>query len=592
MGQEGDQDTDVTQFWCTQSATPRIGGNRDSAHGPSKSTTTSSLSAIIPFITIMFDLLEIDDMICQHLDNYDLIQCAQVNVAWNKVVIPHLWEDLSYGWLPDYREDFRAMVREDFLEQEESQEQDKSLEHQNQPTSSSSCSILAKYGYYVRKLPDPRNLIDCLNPPRDTTWSTQSNLSKEPPAVDLARHLYRHCPSIQVEYLHMQRELLDSDDVFETIAEYILPRVRHLYVGGRHHGSLQSQRLKYLLEHCSSALESLTLGVAISDAKATLGHGEKDKGECEVKYREEHPDKGSEEKQQEPNPWPLLKELRLLRCGDISKSMEFWPWLWSRCCHVERLKVVQVDDIILQDLAENMLTHIPSLNEIYMGQGDTAFGSDDYIEALLSGSQYGWRVIEVVGAEDFGMAAKKALMNHLLTLEVLVLDPCTELRSKDLVLILSSCPNLRTLVAMCDAPYQQGAHPLEYETFIDQDPNTGSLKTWACESSLKILKVNFTRIPRSDLEGLVYDRLARMMNLETLWLGRKPHHHAEQEYDSDCLEVTLNTGMESGAGLGEVQWMAENWPKLRTLYGLEEGDDQKVEWLKEHYPEIRVSCWQ
>jgi hypothetical protein len=77
---------------------------------------------------------------------------------------------------------------------------------------------------------------------------------------------------------------------------------------------------------------------------------------------------------------------------------------------------------------------------------------------------------------------------------------------------------------------------IDHKAFIDQDPDTGTPKPWECEGSLKELKVSITGIPSPDseegdnvegpypsegreIQGRVYDRLARFTNLESLWLG-------------------------------------------------------------------------
>jgi hypothetical protein len=46
-----------------------------------------------------------------------------------------------------------------------------------------------------------------------------------------------------------------------------------------------------------------------------------------------------------------------------------------------------------------------------------------------------------------------------------------------------------------------GHSKIDAEAFIDQDPDTGLLKPWKCEASLKTLKVMIVGIPRPDFEG-------------------------------------------------------------------------------------------
>lgn len=174
--------------------------------------------------------------------------------------------------------------------------------------------------------------------------------------------------------------------------------------------------------------------------------------------------------------------------------------------------------------------------------------------------------------------------------------------------VLSSCPNLHILVATLDA-LNAASVPIQCEASatIDQDPDTGSLKAWSCEASLRVLRVKIIGIPRPDLigyrstkescpdqgreiQGQVYDRLARLTNLETLWLGHGPYivckRYVDGKEECDGLEMSLESELhrlarlkflrdlnvfciKSRIGLKEAQWMIEYWPRLRIIYGLE-----------------------
>ncbi|KAF9345259.1 hypothetical protein BGX34_004898 [Mortierella sp. NVP85] len=168
-------------------------------------------------------------------------------------------------------------------------------------------------------------------------------------------------------------------------------------------------------------------------------------------------------------------------------------------------------------------------------------------------------------------------------------------------------------------------------TFIDRDSNTGALKTWACESTLKVLRIMVFDIPRPDLlerenfswgftranmikneayhgqgleiQGQVYDRLARLTNLETLVLGEV---YSKGLYYTG-LAMTLESGlhrlskmtalkelhvphMTAWIGVEEVQWMTEHWPKLRVITdsAMSTFDREAVEWLQQHHPEVQL----
>lgn len=144
----------------------------------------------------------------------------------------------------------------------------------------------------------------------------------------------------------------------------------------------------------------------------------------------------------------------------------------------------------------------------------------------------------------------RTLAKHFLTLEELLVAGCCCL-SEYLAQVLSSCPNLHAHVAIDDGSYPEDTFShIKADVFIDRDLNTGSLKPRPCERSLKVFKVMNSNIPRPDLmwyglvaetypdqgreiQNLVYDRLARLTNLELLWLGHDPEIKDEESRYED-----------------------------------------------------------
>jgi hypothetical protein len=127
---------------------------------------------------------------------------------------------------------------------------------------------------------------------------------------------------------------------------------------------------------------------------------------------------------------------------------------------------------------------------------------------------------------------------HFYSLEILEVDGCFSLKGDYLVQVLSSCTNLHTLSNIFLLSGRLRHPTIGAENFIDMDPATGSLKPWHCEKTLKVFGVTVTGIPRPDLKednvfveaypgqsqelhAQVYDRLARLTNLETLWSGNQ-----------------------------------------------------------------------
>ncbi|KAF9360625.1 hypothetical protein BGX26_008463 [Mortierella sp. AD094] len=558
----------------------------------------------------MFDIPELDDIVCLQLRRNDLSQCARVNKKWHDVVTPYLWRDISHIPFVSQQKAFRRVVLDDYLDDQEhqqSQEEDHSLKQHIQKRSSPSLSPLAKYGPCIRTIPEPARLLEYLR---------STGQAEEPATHDLLCHLLKHCSAIEVQHLRLYGDVLQSNHLMRTVADFILPHARSVLIRTAYGAPVQSWRLKYLLARCSSKLEELTLDLVVSDTEDGRD-GEEEHEEEEVSNAGAQP-----------------KYLRLLRCGDKSDSKAFWSSLWRRCVYVERLEVCDIADIV-QSLAEGMLSHMPNLSRIDLGSETFCYKDDDgydvyymelmdeHVATLLSSSRRGWKAVQMRSSASFGEASTAALANHFPTLEELVVLGGLSFVGNDLVRVLSSCPNIHTLVTIDDGIYYNSDNmsvELEANTFIDLDPGTGALNTWACETSLKVLKVIITYVDNTTclshggtIQSQVYERLARLVNLKTLWLGHDARVQRERLPDEsmvlqeDCLRMSLESGlgkleglvalrelnvsnMETRIGWRELQWMTEHWPRLRIIIGLDGEDDDKeaVQWLREHCPDIKV----
>jgi hypothetical protein len=100
----------------------------------------------------------------------------------------------------------------------------------------------------------------------------------------------------------------------------------------------------------------------------------------------------------------------------------------------------------------------------------------------------------------------------------------------------------------------------------------------------------------------VYDRLARLADLEVLWLKGG----ARGKRDSGCVEMSLESGlhrlsglkmleeldvsrMKARIGMQKAQWMTEHWPRLRVISGLcSEENEEAIAWLAENHPVIEI----
>ncbi|KAK3811090.1 MAG: hypothetical protein J3Q66DRAFT_443345 [Benniella sp.] len=529
----------------------------------------------------MLDLPELLDNVLRRLGRHDLSQCAQVNKQWHALTIPYLWRDLICIHSDNTRgKAFSRIVLEDYLQEKGSEEG---------PQQS---SALSKYGPLIRLLPNPRDLVNAL---QAQVYTQQGN---EPTAHELLFHLFKHSSKAQVISLGYEFKDPESDEM-KSILAFTLPRLRSLYI----QGSLQGTRseffkFKSVLGLCSTTLRFLDVGMSVLRANEAA----------------DMEDKATED---ELDCWTSLEELTLRHNHDTWDAGQFWSWIWKRCGHVNHLRVRKIGKST-PSLLQAMLAHMPNLQKITVGDysilrdmpyldaemGDMPYlnaeMSDDVVAALFSGSRHGWKSVSIWGTVNFGQESMNTLAMHYSTLEEFYIDGHCGLPSSDLVQVLKSCPHLHTL-SYADSCYD--CYTVHGSTFVDLDPDTGLLKPWLCEGSLKSLTVKIHGIPRPnseeestlnveeypgqgrEMQSQVCDRLGRLTSLESLRL-----HDECGALQSDCLEMSLESGLDKLSGLKsmkelcvgrmatkigikEVQWMAENWPKFSVIRGLDEDRD-------------------
>ncbi|KAK3810897.1 MAG: hypothetical protein J3Q66DRAFT_390844 [Benniella sp.] len=549
----------------------------------------------------MFDIPELDDMVCRQLRPQDLAQFARVNKKWHTVVIPYLWKDLSClnASSSTQRQAFTSLLLEDYLQEQRETESQKDGTGTEQAVQAQlpSPSALAKYGCWIRILPDPKGLVQLSD---DSTQLVQALTGHDNQSIEqeLLLHFFKCHQEAQLPHYSLEYDTLGSSPLKETVAQLVLPRVRHLSVEGSYRGKRgELWKLKRLLGRCSTTLEKLTLEI---DYKYDDGFSTYVGYDPDFKAEEEEPETT------ESTEWPSLKELVLCprECVGTPQPTTFWSWLYERCGQVERIEVSKFRRGAAECIRKDMLKHMPNLNGITIGDG-TGHGSTikpDRVRSLLSGSRNGWKTIVLRMPVKFMFRSRGAIREHFPTIEVIRMDPVSY-QASELIEMLSSSPNLHTFCGIA------GRMGLNSNAFVDRDPDTSVLKTWLCESSLKVLKVGIGHIPRPELEGYgvteeahpgqgreiqnqVYDRLARLTNLETLSLGDIPEEVTLSwsrgvRIQRDCLEMSLESGlhklseltklkelnvlgMKARIGIGEVQWMTEHWPRLRVLRGLDE----------------------
>jgi hypothetical protein len=540
------------------------------------------------FLATMLELPELVGALCQQLSKQDLTQCARVSRKWHSIVIPHLWRDLSH--IPSW-DAFRRMLLEDYLAKNQHHE----LQRERDDMGQAQPSALSKYGRWIRLLPNVTDILRKTRPPI-VAFTEQGN---QPTAHELLLHLFSRCsPDVQIVSFRCNIKSSGSE-MMEPVLAFTFPRVRDLsFEQFKLHGKSELLWLINLLDRCSATLRRLELNVS------------------GIAYDED--DNEEESMEIEQGNCISIKELAVRYSYDYSDTKSLWSRLWRRCGHVEKLMVYRIKSNAY-NLAQDMSTYMPHLREILLGEYlpseyvDVHEGpSDNSIAALLSGSLDGWKVVRVYPSAMFDREAMGALLKHSSTLEELIVadgDYNTCISSDDIVQVLRSCVNLHTLVFIdthyeCSLPHSL----VDGRVFTDLDPDTGSFKPWECENSLRVLKIQIGGIPRQDekgyaypderhkIQGRVYDRLARLTTLEVLRIAG--NYPAPQD---DCLEMSLESGLgrlsglkklrelyvmniETKIGVKEVQWMTENWPRLRVLHGLDmnKGDEEALGWLQEN----------
>ncbi|KAH7041765.1 hypothetical protein BKA57DRAFT_472640 [Linnemannia elongata] len=175
-----------------------------------------------------------------------------------------------------------------------------------------------------------------------------------------------------------------------------------------------------------------------------------------------------------------------------------------------------------------------------------------------------------------------------------------------------------------EVEYVEEDHVFDAQALIDsiRTPTqyTAATSTWACASSLKVLRIMIGGLTRSnnnnnnnnssssndinnsamdttadggdfDLQRQIYRFLGSLKNLEELCLGFGPEEDSiftlpqDQGRQKECLDFSLDTGLELLEGLkslrvlnvarmnhqirlSEVQWMCQTWPQLQVIEGL------------------------
>ncbi|KAF9345650.1 hypothetical protein BGX26_002905 [Mortierella sp. AD094] len=326
-----------------------------------------------------------------------------------------------------------------------------------------------------------------------------------------------------------------------------------------------------------------------------------------------------------------------LDAGLLVTLLKLSPHLTSFELHSDTWSPI-LNDGNYQPIADALSKRCLSIQELGLSCSETI--SDENFASLIKASTSGWRKLNIQGYEAFGSLSSAVLVQHAYTLRSLDAVYCGGFVSRDIQTLLSNSPHLRRFWTLTEG---------ETISPSDAELNAADIgqSEWVC-TSLEIFGVVINGIPRPDitiyqdgtpfigrapvmtleqgraLQSTVHRHLGSLTALKELHLGHDDRDwgnesrfefnaqermiYQDVNYQYECLEMTLETGlgllselkqlevldvtrMSHRIGVAEVQWMSENWPRLRMVSGLlYEGEPvpECVTWLHENRPDIVV----
>ncbi|KAF9336914.1 hypothetical protein BG006_006882 [Podila minutissima] len=606
----------------------------------------------------VLDIPELLGFVCVFLTPHDQLQCVLVSRQWHLLFIPYLWSNIHIRNKAQLDRFARASEHEETITTENVPlpplaRHGHHIRSIHTAFYSLLCPLLEDYvscaGLTKLEFPANTTFTNPIPPPeRDSTPTstpkesalarlgldnpkTNETSTRDSQAVDEYRQMLTTTTQSQsfdeaVLYRLMKKcPRLDTlvfasfpfyhDGMIIRIADR-LAGLKRLDLTNPHNCQVKAQSIQYLLQHCTQGLEELKVSISPSS-------------KAEVSPRE----------------WikelsPLgLKKLELL--GDLNGGGDMlWLPLLPNCNQLQELSLDLFDTTAQNQLAHCLQKYCPSLQNLTLSCFAGPQEEQDLVSLVQLNPATTLRKLSMKFFHGLGPLFTAALTRHLPTLESLVFEECDGISSEDIQHLLGSCPRLSMFQAMTNnGPRFSSTVYLDVEDMLSGP--------WACEETLESLKVIITGIPRPDqkqdqfgapLTGLlhdvsdrdnygcqkaVYQRLGALVNLRELWLGHDAQdlddednyypvdgqglwRFIDPEYQFECLEFSLRSGLPLLAGLkklqrlnldrmmtrigqAEVQWMVQQWPKLRMVVGLVvqgEKVSKAVQWLYSHRPDI------
>ncbi|KAF9361231.1 hypothetical protein BGX34_007261 [Mortierella sp. NVP85] len=553
-------------------------------------------------LVTVFDLPELNGIIFSYLSRNDLVRWARVSKRWHRAVIPYIWRDMSALTESQYKRLARMVIN------------DYQRVHCHPPKmTGGQQSSLVKYCPLIRKLglASGQNLI-CS---RSLFQFILMDLLDTMPPDDLVSKAPGIFHSFMTHCTHLHALDLDIPhsrfyESVKVIADSAVQHLQHLSI----HGSIFDCAFKYLIARCPTTLETLELSFTPipSDKRLPvmeLGEAGQD-------------------------PLSRLRRLTLRDCDGLSHEI-LLSSLWRRCESVEALELMRCYFTFHRLMPAIMETFLPNLNSISIEEDQCRYKQgDEDLARLLSGSRLGWKSVSIMGYVEFGERSWEALSRHTSTLEKFDMAKWYHQDGVELRPFFTSFPKLKSFVTLAEKKVDYlKINAIGSIDWIHRDPLSGLLIPWPCEYTLTDLRIKISGIPRPDvtldhkgrrrrplaeesyrgegrmIQHRVYQRLARFVNLEVLWLGSNSYYF---EYSStrlkkipkrqyECLEMSLESGLDELEGLKRLRvlnislmatrvgqkeaiWMAEQWPGLRDIHGL--ASRSARQWFKRKCPRV------
>ncbi|KAG0018428.1 hypothetical protein BGZ82_000448 [Podila clonocystis] len=535
----------------------------------------------------MFDVPEIDRIVCLQLGRRELFQCTQVNSAWYETTMPFLWINLSNLSSFAQQQALRKLVLIDYIQeqkclgeqraQEEEPLQGRAAIHNNEsssrPLAASTVycpSLIEEYGVNVVHIPafyELRRSLILMDPRKFRVLDYERKSEMD---LALVVQFFKRCPNIKIPTLSVLNDLKDLCWHNVISLPFLVPVTQALLIGleeEKLYGpSVSMSDMDDILAAASDSLESLAIGANVSSGSGAT------KWNCQAGL-------------------VRLKELKLFAARGVTA---FWSRVWEGCCRIEHLQVYRIDTCVLQSLAGGIREHMTHLSSIRFG--NRLRDDDDIIPRLkprlirdeeaarlIDAGTKGWRVVKSDAHTIFGPLSMTSLIQHYSTLVEVKIVQCVG--GSSVITLLQLCPYLQSLVSSdAESSETEDLSGNPVLDFIDRDPINNSLRPWMCESRLNKLKLRITDVPleededypgqRKDIHAGVYARLARLTQLEVLSLGYQP---IGQDVEDIPFSITVDSGLGSLAGL-------KNMKKLK-LDGLDHNMGSKdFEWISKHWP--------